>query len=333
VEVTVPAPVITFFNNKSGVGRTSLAFHVSWMASELGLRVLVADFDPQSDLTSGLLPDDELQALWPADDVGDTVYGALRPLIHGVGDIAPKSPIPVGERRFLLPGDLSLARFEDQLSETWPNCLSGDERAFRVTSALWRLLVAGADEVAADVVIVDVGPNLGALNRSALVATDHVVIPLAPDLFSGQGLRNLGPALHEWRSGWAERLAKRPGTQDLALPAAAMAPEGYVLLGLGRSASGYRQWTDRIPPVYLHDVLGDDGRPAAGVDVDPHCLGQIKHYRSLMPMAQEAGKPVFALTAADGAFGGHQKAVSQAYDDFRILTTKILDAASVELGT
>ena len=44
-------------------------------------------------------------------------------------------------------------------------------------------------------VLVDVGPSLGAINRSALIATDFVVVPLAADLFSRQGLRNLGPTL------------------------------------------------------------------------------------------------------------------------------------------
>lgn len=43
------------------------------------------------------------------------------------------------------------------------------------------------------------GPSLGALNRAALLACDAVVIPVAPDLFSLQGLRNIGPTLREWR--------------------------------------------------------------------------------------------------------------------------------------
>ena len=63
----------------------------------------------------------------------------------------------------------------------------------------------------ADVILIDLGPNLGAINRAALIASDFVVIPLGPDLFSLQGLRNLGPALRRWREGWTERLEQEPG--------------------------------------------------------------------------------------------------------------------------
>jgi hypothetical protein len=49
----------------------------------------------------------------------------------------------------------------------------------------------------------------------------------------------------------------------------------------------------------------------------------MKHYRSLVPLAQEARKPIFHLTVADGAIGGHAAAVSGAHDDFRQLAERI----------
>jgi chromosome partitioning protein len=45
-------PIIAFFNNKGGVGKTSLVYHLAWMYRDLGLRVLAADFDPQANLTT-----------------------------------------------------------------------------------------------------------------------------------------------------------------------------------------------------------------------------------------------------------------------------------------
>ena len=57
-------PVITFFNNKGGVGKTSLVYHLSWMFSEMGKRVLALDLDPQANLTAGFLEEDQLEALW-----------------------------------------------------------------------------------------------------------------------------------------------------------------------------------------------------------------------------------------------------------------------------
>jgi chromosome partitioning protein len=256
------APVVTFFNNKGGVGKTSLVYHLAWMFARLGVRVVAVDLDPQANLTAAFLDDDELEGLWPDAGHSDTVFGTIAPLLRGVGDIGPTSMLAIDDRLALAPGDLSLSRFEDELSSQWPDCLDGKERAFRVISAFRRLIVAGAVRFEADIVLVDVGPNLGAINRAALVATDHVVVPLAPDLFSLQGLRNLGPTLRGWRDQWHERVPKNPDP-DLELPTGGMQPAGYVLqqhgVRLGRAVGAYQRWMDRIPGIYRSDVIGVDG--------------------------------------------------------------------------
>lgn len=212
-------PVLTFFNNKGGVGKTSLIYHLAWMYAHKSLRVLAADFDPQANLTAAFLDEESLEDLWPAGGgVGRTVFGGLSPLIRGIGDIAEPAPLDVADRIALLAGDLALSGFEDDLSSQWSHCLDGKERAFRVISAFWRLLMSAAEPRQSDVVLVDVGPNLGAINRAALVAADYVVLPLAPDLFSVQGLQNLGPRLRDWRKEWTDRLEKNPDPA-LRLPA------------------------------------------------------------------------------------------------------------------
>lgn len=58
-------PVITFFNNKGGVGKTSLVYHLAWMLSELNLRVAATDLDPQGNLSAAFLDDERLEQLWP----------------------------------------------------------------------------------------------------------------------------------------------------------------------------------------------------------------------------------------------------------------------------
>ena len=324
-------PVVAFFNNKGGVGKTSLVFHIGWVASELGLRVLFADLDPQANLTAVFLAEEKLEEIWPIDGYADTVFGAVQPLLR-VGGIRQVQPIALGNGRYLLAGDIALSRFEDQLAESWPKCLGADARAFDIMSALWRVVTDCAETVDADVVLVDVGPSLGALNRAALVAADHVVVPLAPDLFSVQGLRNLGPTLRDWRTGWSQRMNQNPDP-ELSLPKGAMRASGYVLqqhgIRAGRPTRAFQRWMDRVPGVYRTSVLGESGDKAPAIERDEHCLAQIKNYASLMPMAQDARKPVFALTAADGAFGGHQQAAQRAFADFRVLTRRVLDAVGV----
>lgn len=326
---------IGFFNNKGGVGKTSLVYHVTWMLSDLGVRTIAADFDPQANLTSIFLDEDRLEGLWNLSP-RPTVYGAVSPQFRGVGDVQRPVIETVEERIGLLVGDLELSRYEDDLSQNWPKCADGDERAFRVTSALGRALAMAGDHFAAEVALIDVGPNLGPLNRAALLACDHVVVPLGADLFSLQGLRNMGPALREWRRLWAERKA-RNREPSLVLPAGAIEPVGYIVtrhsVQAGKPARAFGRWIARIPKQYRESVLDDPADEPDDPEQDENCLARLKDYRSLMPMAQEARKPMFRLRPADGAFGGHQQAVAECYRDFKLLTKRIMDRCGVTIGT
>jgi cellulose biosynthesis protein BcsQ len=191
----------------------------------------------------------------------------------------------------------------------------------------------GADVFDADAILIDLGPNLGAINRAALIASDFVVIPLSPDLFSLQGLRNLGPTLREWRAGWKERLDRNP-PQDIELPKGDMKPIGYLVMQHSvrrdRPVKSYDKWIAKIPKTYRQFVLGDSAGEVPSVNSDENCFALLKHYRSLMPMAQEARKPIFHLKPADGALGAHTYAVKDAYDDFKKLASRIAGRAGIE---
>jgi len=345
-------PVISFFNNKGGVGKTSLVYHLSWMFADLGQQTLAVDLDPQANLSSAFLTEEELEAIsWadlPAKEQLDalleqaarlsivgcveptTVYGALRPLIEGYGDVTCPVLHPAADSLWLVVGDLLLSTFEDQLSETWPKCSDGDIRAFRVTSAFWRVMQAAAQHVQAALALVDLGPNLGAINRAALISSDYVVFPLAPDLFSLQGLRNLGPRLREWRTDWQERLRKF-SSRDFTLPPGSAEPAGYIVqqhaIRLDRPVKAYGRWMDLIPGEYRESVLDEQSppRPSMQVSADPHCLATLRNYRSLMPLAQQARKPMFHLKAADGALGGHATAALGVYEDYKQLALNLAE--------
>jgi chromosome partitioning protein len=330
-------PVIAFFNNKGGVGKTSMVYHLSWMLADRGLRIVAADLDPQANLTAAFIDEDRLEQLLPIPgrDSRSTIFHCVQPLKKGTGDIAEPHLEDVAPRLRLILGDMALSTFEDQLSEVWPKCMDRDERAFRVTSAFWRILQAGASEHNADAVLVDLGPNLGAINRAALIASDYVVIPLGPDLFSLQGLENLGPALRRWRGEWSERLQKNP-VPDLHLPRGTIEAIGYIVLRhsirLDRAVKAFDRWIAKIPPTYREAVLD---QPSDGVEVtvdtDPNCIAKLKDYRSLMPLAQEARKPMFFLKAADGALGAHANAVTAAYQDFLSVAREVARRTGIKV--
>jgi chromosome partitioning protein len=318
---------VAFFNNKGGVGKTSLVYHLSWMFAELGHRVVAADLDPQANLTSICLDDDRLVQIWQSSP-RPTVFSALAPLKKGVGEVSLRPLESITGNFSLIVGDLELSSFEDDLSANWSKCLDRDERAFRVTTAFSRIVTEAGTQFSADIALLDVGPNLGAINRAALIAADYVVIPAAPDLFSVQGLENVGPRLVAWREGWMERLAKAPADLDFPLSNGQMQPIGYVVsrhsVREGRQVKAFRNWLDRLPSIYREKVENDVNVVGSiEIDSDDRCLAQLKDYRSLMPMAQEARKPMFLLKPSDGAIGGHQGAVRDCYSDFKNLAILI----------
>lgn len=324
--------VLAFFNNKGGVGKTSIVYHLAWMYADLGMKIVAVDLDPQANLTSAFLSDDRMIQLWPEGDHPATVYGCLQPLIRGIGDISVPELERISSHLVLLPGDLALSSFEDQLSEVWPKCLDRDERAFRVTSAFWRIMQQAAEVHKAQIVLVDLGPNLGAINRASLISCDYVVVPLSPDLFSLQGLRNLGPRLRTWREDWKHRLAANPAA-ELKLPTGQMQPVGYLIqqhsVRLDRPVQAYDRWIARIPSTYRQEVLDEQAKEPLSFEMDSNCLALLKHYRSLMPMAQEARKPMFHLRPADGALGSHFQAAQSARKDFSKLAEVIAERIHV----
>ena len=319
--------VLAFFNNKGGVGKTTLAYHFANMLSLRGVKTLVLDLDPQANLTSMFLSEERIEPLLEEHD--GTVYRGIIPVISGQGPVESPKIVKISPFLSLIPGDLSLSEIEDTLSIEWARGADSNpmtfQRSISVTTVFWQIIQAagGAD---AEIVIVDVGPNLGAINRLALLCSDFVIVPLAPDLFSLRGLRNMGPKLKEWQEEWTLRRNKAIKI-GLSVPSGTMKPLGYVLsrfsVRADRPAKAFARWSARIPAEFRR-LLGGPQEEASSLDSDIFKLATMKDYRSLMPMAMEAHKPMFSLTPADGAIGGHQKAVEGCYEDYEQLVERVV---------
>jgi len=298
------------FNNKGGVGKTTLTFNIAHMTARLGLRTVVLDLDPQSDISAIFLGEEKLAELWEeeeGDPGGRTVAGCVDPIRSGQGDVLDPNLVQVADDLWLLPGHLRLARFEQTLAEEWPQVRSSSKgRALQVVTSLNLLTDKAAAAVGADWVMIDVGSSLGALNRAALLACDDVIIPLAPDLFSLQGLKNVAPTLCEWR-------------QDWHLPAHVFRPLGYVVQQ--HLARGDESWTAQIPSVFHECFLQE--RFSRSIDEDPRCLAHLRHFVSLVPLAQVARKPMFDLKRADGIGGGQLQLVAKFRGELEALVQKI----------
>lgn len=325
---------VAVFHSMAGAGKTSLVYHLAWMYAELGVTVLAADLDPQSDLTRRFLGDDRIEPLWDSANPNKTVFGSFQPLLEGAGEVAPPHVEEIDLDLGLLVGDPKLARAEPELSRLWLGCLHRDERAFRVSFAARKILTLGAAAMEARVVLLDVGSSLGALTRWALIAADHVAVPVAPDLYSIHGLRTCGPTLREWRR---ERQQRRDlcRTPDLDLPEECLRSVGYIVMPdtvrMDQPANAWERWLERIPAAYREAVAPSSAATATTIADDPQRLAAPRHFRSLMPLAEEARRPMFALRPADGVLSGAAAGVERSRHEFRALAQRIAGECGVDV--
>jgi len=91
----------------------------------------------------------------------NSIYRAVELVTRGIGDIRNRAATEVGQNLFLLPGDLQLSTFEDRLGEVWVRAMGGDEGGLRAQSAIYRVIRQTSEKCQADLVLVDLGPNLG----------------------------------------------------------------------------------------------------------------------------------------------------------------------------
>ena len=108
-----------------------------------------------------------------------------------------------------------------------------------------------------------------------------------------------------------------------------MHPIGYLIqqhgVRLSRPVEAYDRWARRMPAEYSASVLGKAPKSApSDPNADENAIATVKHYRSLVPLAQVVRKPIFALAPADGAIGSHAAAARDAFHDFEQLTSEIL---------
>jgi cellulose biosynthesis protein BcsQ len=215
--------LISIFNNKGGVGKTTLTFHIANALAEMGHKTLLIDLDPQCNLTIQSLAEESIHEIWEREDnyIDDfrmaqggatqaefsqlvsaprTIHFLLKPTEDGVTDVEFLSPpVSLAPQLDLIPGRLSMHLFEDKLSRRWSDVYQGDPLAIRTATRVRELAHNYAKTHDYEFVILDTSPSLGMLNKVIISTADGFLIPCMPDLFSVYGIRNIGKALGLWK--------------------------------------------------------------------------------------------------------------------------------------
>jgi cellulose biosynthesis protein BcsQ len=307
---------LAFFNNKGGVGKTTLACNFAAYASALGHQTLVLDLDPQCNSTQLLVSDDQWAEIY--DDVRASealsVMKALGPIRSGDSSVHTDDLPIIESDRFgvdVLPGHPTLSIIEDTLGQSWADFGSGRAGGARRTA--WVRALRAELDTTYDVIVIDASPSLGAINRAALIGADYFTTPMSADLFSLYALDNIAGWLHRWLGVYdnsrrsAERELDSTGFADL-LPERLQISRGFIGYtvqqyvsrtsgGEVRKVKAYDQHRAEIPS------HAEELEELSEFEVDELELGTVPNMFSMIPLAQSVHAPIDSLTTADGLRG------------------------------
>jgi len=165
--------IVAVANQKGGVGKTFLTFHLAFFARNKGCSILVVDLDPQGNLSLCFRLGENLSTL-PC-------------LVAEVFEREKLSPIKMKDNFYVVPSDIQLARYEAMTS--------GVNIYFKLKRALTQFL----KESSIDLVLLDCPPSLGLFSLSAFVASQKILVPLRTEVFSISGLGDLMNVVSEIR--------------------------------------------------------------------------------------------------------------------------------------
>lgn len=321
---------VSLFNHKGGVGKTTLTVNVADSLRDLGFKVLLVDADPQCNLTAFYLDEKTLDGLLgeSAEGEGETIWSAIKPVVLGKGGIKDVALFELPNGAFLCPGDVLLADYEEELPGGWTDSFARKERGYDVMCALSRAARALGEKCGADIILYDVGPNVGPLNRTILLDSDFFATPVAADLFSLRALSTVGRALGRWIKDWAtvRKLANGAAKQLIHGTPTYM---GYITsaykVSSGRVATRpHEYWEAKIAPRVRDKIVQD--LHAANPKLVPHDgrnkIAAIKNFQSLAPQAQEFGLAIGKLRGHVNP--GYYAQVDEAADEFNTLTREIV---------
>jgi cellulose biosynthesis protein BcsQ len=319
---------LAIFNHKGGVGKTTLTVNIAAALAAMGKRILLVDSDPQGNLTSYLVEEAVVDDLLDnADsDQGGTIWSALKPVAEATGELRLINPLERSTNTFLLPGDVRLSEFEQELGPMWNECFQRKPRGFRGTTALSRLVNQIAAQNQIDFIFYDAGPNIGPLNRIILLDSDYFIVPAACDLFSLRALKTLGHTLVGWISDWQTILELAP--EDMYVLPGTPRFLGYIpqrfRIYTDRPASDYSKYLPRIEKSIGSDIVAVLKR--ANPSLVPESatgneIGQVKDFGSLAVASQNQGVPIKDVKA------GTPKQRAEAAAVFQEIAQRIVERA------
>lgn len=306
------APIISLFNHKGGVSKTTTAFNLGWALAEQGKRILIVDGDPQCNLTGTVLGFDGINdfADFYKKNPDANISVCLEPIFRATGTPLQAANITATthSKLFLLAGNIDLAENETQIAVALSTS-AAIPALQNIPGSIGALLRMTAQKHKIDAVIVDMSPSVGALNQCFLMGSDYFIVPTSPDYYCNQAVSSLSRVLPRWNA--AIQQFRDP---NLLYPFPKAPPQFCGIISQryrprsGNPAHSFQQWIDIVKNTVLTEFVPALSTQGMAITVQqfnasspgdtPYNLVNIADFNSLIAQSQKHSVPVFALTDA-----------------------------------
>jgi cellulose biosynthesis protein BcsQ len=327
--------LISIFNAKGAVSKTTTAFNLGWMLATKGKTVLLVDCDPQCSLTEMVLSFGDQES---TEDIQGRRNGKPLNIREGLAPVFESRPtsmkavncitVPGADKLLLMPGHIGLAEYEVTLGIAQE--LSGLLPTLRnIPGSLRYLVDITAQSYRTDIVIVDMSPSLGAINQNLLSVSDYFIIPTRADHISTMAINSLANVFPKWRA-WGKSAGENTVLKSAEYPFPILIPKflGYVVQGdvLLRE---FEKWIDQLkggvkdvllPALRKSGMMLSPGTyDAAGYSPEEPIL-QMPDFSSLIASSDRHRVPIFELTTAQLEQRGQViELLQKSQENFRIL--------------
>lgn len=327
--------IISIFNNKGGVGKTTLTYHLAHILAEMDQRVLILDMDSQCNMSLYGMQEKDLEKIWRDEDNvidngfdsakkqmkdGDfnnlfkttrTMHFLLKSVEEGISDFDElPPPVNLANNLDLIPSRLTLFKYESKIAERWSGMFLGEALSIRTVTRIRKLAELYSEQNHYDFVIIDTSPSLGMLNKVIISTVDGFMIPCLPDMFSLYGIKNIGEALMQWQREFNTCFQIIPEEKRKAFPKKTVRFLGYTIYNAKKYAKHINRWNlaqahdvyaQQIPDTIKEHIDGKV-REHLSEEMVKEPIGNdaiIHSHNTFSNMAQKYKKPIWEVPGFD----------------------------------
>lgn len=290
---------VALFNHKGGVSKTTSVYHLGWMLTKLGKRVLMVDGDSQCNLSILTMGEDAFETF-----VEEKPNHTIKKLLEPAFKAQPKllealEAVKVKENKdlFLIPGSFDLTEYDVALGMSFGfsesiGTLSNLPGSFNY------LFKKYEEKYDIDYTIIDLNPSLSAINQTLLLTSDYFIVPTACDYFSKLALKSLKNILPAWEN-WAK--GARRNFKDSSYPFKMDTPKfiGAIIqrynIRNGKPTQANQEIINNIIEEIKTNFIPKLVEACMTVDY-PYFDIQIPDFNTLNALYHQYGYPVFEIT-------------------------------------